>query len=143
VSGATEEIRLFRRYLAGQSETPDILGLPCLASIDDLPSPPDASFIGINREATVGLVQRLREIGAGGATCFASGFRESESESCRRRRSSSAIAGSRRRHAGARPNCYGFINYLDNVAMWPDQHGAGRSKAASRSSPSPPTSRST
>jgi acyl-CoA synthetase (NDP forming) len=21
------------------------------------------------------------------------------------------------------PNCYGFINYLDNVALWPDQHG--------------------
>lgn len=21
------------------------------------------------------------------------------------------------------PNCYGFLNYLDNVTLWPDQHG--------------------
>jgi acyl-CoA synthetase (NDP forming) len=21
------------------------------------------------------------------------------------------------------PNCYGLINYLDNVTLWPDQHG--------------------
>ena len=21
------------------------------------------------------------------------------------------------------PNCYGLLNYLDGVALWPDQHG--------------------
>ena len=21
------------------------------------------------------------------------------------------------------PNCYGYINYLDHIHMWPDQHG--------------------
>jgi acyl-CoA synthetase (NDP forming) len=102
---------------------PDIRGLPCFASIDDLPSPPDASFIGINREATVGLVRRLREIGAGGATCFASGFRESETESP----GGAGLQAQLLEAAGDMPvlgpNCYGFINYLDNVAMWPDQHG--------------------
>lgn len=24
------------------------------------------------------------------------------------------------------PNCYGFLNYLDGVALWPDQHGGER-----------------
>ncbi|MEI9985596.1 MAG: hypothetical protein WDN69_21855 [Aliidongia sp.] len=24
------------------------------------------------------------------------------------------------------PNCYGVINYLDGVLLWPDQHGGKR-----------------
>jgi len=24
------------------------------------------------------------------------------------------------------PNCYGLLNYLDGVALWPDQHGGER-----------------
>ena len=24
------------------------------------------------------------------------------------------------------PNCYGFLNYLDGAALWPDQHGGRR-----------------
>ena len=24
------------------------------------------------------------------------------------------------------PNCYGFINYLDNALIWPDQHGGAK-----------------
>lgn len=24
------------------------------------------------------------------------------------------------------PNCYGFLNYLDGVALWPDNHGGVR-----------------
>ena len=101
----------------------DILGVPCLASIDDLPSAPDASFIGVNRDATIEVVEKLSAMGAGGATCFASGFLESEAETAGGADLQARLIAA----AGAMPilgpNCYGLINYLDNVTLWPDQHG--------------------
>ena len=101
-----------------------ILGVPCLASIDELPSAPDASFIGVNRDATIEVVERLGAMGAGGATCFASGFLESESETA----GGADLQARLIQAAGSMPilgpNCYGLLNYLDNVTLWPDQHGA-------------------
>ncbi|WP_299867132.1 acetate--CoA ligase family protein [uncultured Hoeflea sp.] len=101
----------------------DICGVPCLASIDDLPSAPDASFVGVNRDATIEVVERLSLMGAGGATCFASGFRESEDVSSKDADRQARLVEA----AGAMPilgpNCYGLINYLDNAVLWPDQHG--------------------
>ena len=55
-------------------------GLPAFASLDHLPKTPDAAFIGVNRHATIDLVAALSAMGAGGAVCFASGFREAEAE---------------------------------------------------------------
>ena len=54
----------------------EMAGLPCYASVADLPGAPDASFIGVNRNATIDIVRDLSARGAGGAVCFASGFRE-------------------------------------------------------------------
>ena len=56
----------------------DICGLTAYRTAMDLPSPPDAAFVGINRDATIGAVERLNRLGAGGAVCFASGFAETE-----------------------------------------------------------------
>jgi acyl-CoA synthetase (NDP forming) len=102
----------------------DIHGFPCLASIDDLPTAPDAAFVGVNREASIDIVAELSQMGAGGATCFASGFSESEGEGGVRLQEQLVEA------AGAMPllgpNCYGLLNYLDNVTLWPDQHGGVR-----------------
>lgn len=104
----------------------DILGLPCYPSVDALPAAPDAAFVGVNREASVEVVSALARMGAGGATCFASGFAESEAEG-------TGGAGLQARLVAAAgdmpilgPNCYGFLNYLDNVTFWPDQHGGRR-----------------
>ncbi|WP_394690453.1 acetate--CoA ligase family protein [Hoeflea sp.] len=102
----------------------DILGVPCLASIDDLPSAPDASFIGVNRDATIEVVQRLSAMGAGGATCFASGFLESEGETAGGADLQARLIAAAGDMPILGPNCYGLINYLDNVTLWPDQHGA-------------------
>jgi len=55
----------------------EIGGLKAYRSLADLPEVPDATFIGVNRHATVEVVQDLRRIGGGGAICFASGWRES------------------------------------------------------------------
>lgn len=101
----------------------DILGVPCIASIDHLPGAPDASFIGVNRDATIEVVEQLSAMGAGGATCFASGFLESESESAGGADLQARLVGAAGDMPILGPNCYGLINYLDNVTLWPDQHG--------------------
>ncbi|MBU4529049.1 MAG: acetate--CoA ligase family protein [Hoeflea sp.] len=102
----------------------DILGVPCLASIDDLPSAPDASFIGVNRDATIEVVEKLSAMGAGGATCFASGFLESEAETAGGAELQARLIEAAGDMPILGPNCYGLLNYLDNVTLWPDQHGA-------------------
>ena len=104
----------------------EIDGLPVYRSVEALPAPPDASFVGINREATIEMVRSLREAGAGGAICFASGFREAEAEmgDGGDMQVSLLEAAGDMRFLG--PNCYGLLNLLDGVALWPDQHGARR-----------------
>ncbi len=103
-----------------------VLGLPCFASIDALPAPPDASFIGVNRDATIDIVRQLSSIGAGGAVCFAAGFSEAakEDSSAVERQQGLLQAAASMPILG--PNCYGFINYLDGALLWPDQHGGQR-----------------
>ncbi|MDB4053385.1 acetate--CoA ligase family protein [Octadecabacter sp.] len=97
----------------------DICGLKAHPTVIDLPGVPDATFIGINRDATIGAVERLARMGAGGAVCFASGFGETDD---------GQDANSRLLKAAGDmpilgPNCYGMINALDGVSLWPDQHG--------------------
>ncbi len=100
---------------------PHIGGLKAYASIADLPAPPDATFIGVNRHATVDVVAQLAQIGAGGAICFASGWTEAGEAELQ----ADLVAA-----AGVMPilgpNCYGVINYLDGALLWPDQHGGRR-----------------
>lgn len=100
-----------------------IEGISCFKSLAELPSPPDASFIGINREATVRLIGELSGMGAGGAICFASGFKESENEITGGSRLQNMLVEAAGYMPVLGPNCYGMLNYLDNVTLWPDQHG--------------------
>ena len=102
-----------------------ILGRPCARSAADLPEPPDAAFIGVNREASVAIVRELSAVDAGGAVVFASGFGETGKEGA-------ALQAELVEAAGAMPilgpNCYGFINYLDGALLWPDAHGGKRTE---------------
>ncbi len=95
-----------------------IAGVRCYQNIDSLPTPPDACFIGINRDSAITELTKLSAMGAGGAICFASGFAETGDynyqEKLLKACASMPMLG---------PNCYGLINYLDNVLIWPDQHG--------------------
>lgn len=99
----------------------EIGGLRAYPSLADLPEPPDATFIGVNRFATIDVVAELSAMGAGGATCFASGWTEAGEPDLQARLVAAAgsmpILG---------PNCYGVINYLDGALLWPDQHGGVR-----------------
>ncbi len=98
-----------------------IAGLPAFKNVRDLPAAPDASFIGVNRFATIDIIQALKEKGAGGAVCFASGFRETGGEDGNSLHDQLIEASGDMAILG--PNCYGFLNYLDGALLWPDQHG--------------------
>ena len=99
----------------------EIGGLRAYASLADLPQAPDATFIGVNRFATIEVVAELAAMGAGGAICFASGWTEAGEPELQAQLIAAAgdmpILG---------PNCYGVINYLDGALLWPDQHGGLR-----------------
>lgn len=104
----------------------EIDGIVCFNSLNELPNAPDAAFVGVNRERTVEVVEALRAMGAGGAVCFASGFLESEGEATGGRDLQTRLVAAAGSMPILGPNCYGFINYLDGVALWPDQHGGRR-----------------
>ena len=96
-------------------------GRACVPTVADLPSVPDAAYVAVNREASIAVVRHLAAMGCGGVVAYAAGFAEAEDE---------GAAGLQERlieAAGAMPlvgpNCYGFVNALDRVALWPDQHG--------------------
>lgn len=96
----------------------EVGGVPAFPSLDALPGVPDATFVGVNRHATLDIVRELAAMGAGGATLFASGWEEAGEADMQARLVEVAgempILG---------PNCYGVINYLDGALLWPDQHG--------------------
>ena len=100
-------------------------GIPCVASIADLPGIPDASFVAAPPQASLQIIAELSALGAPGAVCFAAGFGEAGAEGealqkqLREAIGDMAIIG---------PNCYGFVNYLDGVALWPDEHGGQRTQ---------------
>ncbi|MBO9473815.1 acetate--CoA ligase family protein [Shimia sp. R10_1] len=100
-----------------------VLGRRAYPDIPALPAPPDATFIGINRHATIQAVSALSKLGAGGAVCFASGFSEAASEDATGANLQDALITAAGDMPILGPNCYGLINALDGTALWPDQHG--------------------
>lgn len=101
----------------------EVLGHRCFASVDDLPGAPDAAFIGVNHKQTIALVRSLSKIGAGGAICFASGFREAQSQESTRQDLQSDLLAAADDMPILGPNCYGFLNYQSGATLWPDEHG--------------------
>lgn len=101
----------------------EIAGVPCVASLDDLPGIPDASFVAAPPQASLDIIAQLAARGAPGAVCFAAGFAETGEEGEALQAQLRAAAGDM---AVIGPNCHGFLNYLDGVALWPDEHGGQR-----------------
>lgn len=104
----------------------EIEGLPAYRAVNDLPAAPDATFIGVNRDATIAVAGALSAMGAGGAVCFASGFSEAQAEDATGSDLQHALLTAAGSMPILGPNCYGFINYLDGALLWPDQHGGAR-----------------
>lgn len=99
----------------------EIGGVGAYPSIDALPAPPDATFVGVNRHATLEVVAALAVRGAGGAICFASGWSETGATGLQ-----AALVAAAGDMPILGPNCYGVLNYLDGAVIWPDQHGGER-----------------
>ena len=96
-----------------------LAGIRCCPSIDALPGPPDAAFVAVSAVRSIETVRSLAAIGAAGAVCHASGFAELGGEHIGLQHELAAAAGGL---AVIGPNCMGFINGFDRVAMWGD-HG--------------------
>jgi len=101
-------------------------GVQAYPSIADLPGAPDAVFIGVNRNLTIDVIRQLRAKGAGGAVCFAAGFRETGDYDSDGERLQSELIEAAGDMPVIGPNCYGLINYADGALLWPDQHGGRR-----------------
>ena len=101
----------------------ELAGVPCVASIGDLPSVPDASFVAAPPEATLEIIRDLSMRGAPGAVCFAAGFAEIGGDGAGLQQRLRDAAGDM---AVIGPNCHGYLNYLDGIALWPDNHGGER-----------------
>ncbi len=88
-------------------------------SVADLPGIPDAAFVAVPNHEVPGVAAALAARGAGGFVCFTAGFSETGTES--------GLGLTRDLVKRARdlpffgPNCYGFVNFFDRVAMMPDQ----------------------
>ena len=100
----------------------EVHGIRCYPSLEALPCAPDATFLGVNHRLTVELTRELKAMGAGGAVSYASGFSEAQGEIA----DGSSLQKQLLEAAGDMPllgpNCYGFVNCLDRVVIWPDQH---------------------
>ena len=97
-----------------------IAGYRCYKTTDELPGPIDAAFIGVNKHKTIEILRELKKVGCGGATCFASGFSETGTLGAELQKKMTEVAEDM---PFLGPNCYGYLNYLDQAYIWPDQHG--------------------
>jgi acetate---CoA ligase (ADP-forming) len=88
-------------------------------SVAELPGSPDATFIAVPNYEAPNVASALAARAAGGFVCFSAGFAESGTELGQR------LTDELAQSAGALPffgpNCYGFVNFFDRVAMMPDQ----------------------
>src|SRR4029453_4137558 len=95
---------------------PELGGRKCYASIADLPEAPDATFIAVPREATIDILKQLDARRGGGAICYAAGYTEVGGEGVALHAEFVKAAGNL---AVVGPNCYGMLNFIDGICLWP------------------------
>ena len=97
---------------------PELGGVACVKTVDDIDGVPDAAFIAVKREPTIEIVRKLSKLGCGGAVIYAAGFAETGDHHLQ-----DELLAAARGMPLMGPNCYGFVNALAGVALWPDEHG--------------------
>ena len=95
-------------------------GQRCYPSVEHLPEAPDAVFLATPRDSVVDIVDRLRQMGAGGVVCYTAGYGELGAKGAESERALACAAGDL---ALVGPNCYGVISYANRAVLWP--FGAG------------------
>jgi len=88
-------------------------------SVDELPAGPDAAFVAAPAHQVPAIAAGLARRGAGGFVCFAAGFSETATPEGQRLTDELVASAGELPFFG--PNCYGFVNFFDGAALWPDQ----------------------
>lgn len=114
----TREFGFTGKIWAVHPKREELGGIKTVKSVNEIEGPIDAAFIAVKREPTIEIVRALRKKNCGGAVIYAAGFAEAGSADLQDELLKAAdgmpLMG---------PNCYGFVNGLSRVALWPDEHG--------------------
>lgn len=92
---------------------------PSFRTVEELPAPPDCAFVAVPARYMAGVASALEHIGAAGFVCFAAGF--SELGTLEGQELARALVEAAPSLPFLGPNCYGFVNFFDRAALWPDQ----------------------
>lgn len=114
----TKEFNFDGKIYAVHPKREQLAGIATVKSVEEIDGPIDAAFIAVKREPTVDVVRQLRAKGCSGAVIYAAGFAEAGDTALQDQLLAAADG---MRLMG--PNCYGFVNGLGRVALWPDEHG--------------------
>ena len=86
---------------------------------------PDAAFIAVPAKEVISIVRALKAIKCKGIVCYSAGFKEIG-------KTGKYLEDRLIKECGDTPligpNCYGFINFSDNLALWPFSHKGERCK---------------
>ncbi|MEI3613387.1 acetate--CoA ligase family protein [Pseudogracilibacillus sp. SO30301A] len=93
-------------------------GIPCYKTIQEVPGKIDAAFLAIRNDRTIEAIKELANLGTAGCVCYAAGFSEIGKEQLQ-----TELIQAAGNMAVVGPNCYGVLNYLDRISLWPDRHG--------------------
>ncbi len=96
-----------------------IAGVPCVASVSELPWVPDVAILVIPKDAVIETVRALSAQGCGGVVCITSGFSESVNGAARQADLIDAAGDM----PVIGPNCPGIANFLDRSAFMMDHFG--------------------
>jgi acyl-CoA synthetase (NDP forming) len=88
-------------------------------SVDELPGIPDAAFLAVPNHEAPAVAGALAIRGAGGFVCFTAGFSETGTGTGTGLTRELVLKAGPLPFFG--PNCYGYVNFFDRVAMMPDQ----------------------
>jgi acetyl-CoA synthetase len=88
-------------------------------SVAELPGVPDAAFIAVPNRDVAAIAAGLQKLDGGGFVCFSAGF--SETGTAAGAQLTAELIASAANLPFFGPNCYGFVNFFDRVALWPDQ----------------------
>ncbi len=97
-----------------------LLGYKCYKTVQELPDPPDAAFLAVPAANVIQVITDLNKRNCGGVVCYSAGFKEIGIKGKKLEKRLVLAAG---QMPIIGPNCYGLINYIDNLALWPFAHG--------------------
>ena len=114
----TRELGFTGKIWAVHPKREELGGIATVKSIVHIEGEIDAAFIAVKRQPTIEIIRALKNKNCGGAVIYAAGFAEAGATELQdellRAANGMPLLG---------PNCYGFVNGLSRVALWPDEHG--------------------